>query len=170
MWRYYLGDHRLEGQTSLTMSKFHLLTLLMGVLLVSVPFTRNTAFASEDEDDEEDAVADDVVVLTTSNFDEIIAKSKFALVRSCEYLAPCPAPDDITPLQVEFYAPWCGHCKVRDRNESDRGVGGWTRAPNPSAPRADSCAPLLQDCHGAEGLRCVHCYCQGIYEISNSGS
>ena len=60
------------------MSKFHLLALLMGVLLVSAPFT--STFASEDaEDDDEEA--GDVVVLTTENFDEIVSKSKFALVR-----------------------------------------------------------------------------------------
>lgn len=60
------------------MSKIHLLALLMGTLLISVPFTRNSAFASDDDDDDDDADAgaDDVVVLTEKNFAEIVGKSK----------------------------------------------------------------------------------------------
>ena len=71
------------------MSKFHLLALLMGVLLVSAPFT--STFASEDADDDEEE-AGDVVVLTTENFDEIVSKSKFALVRFFVEIwsSPCP--------------------------------------------------------------------------------
>ena len=44
--------------------------------------------ASEDDDEIDE---DDVQVLTTENFDSWVSKQKLAL--------------------VEFYAPWCGHCK-----------------------------------------------------------
>ena len=44
--------------------------------------------ASEDDDEVDE---DDVQVLTTANFDSWVSKQKLVL--------------------VEFYAPWCGHCK-----------------------------------------------------------
>ena len=79
------------------MSKFHLLALLMGVLLVSVPFARNSVIAS---DDDNDAVADeDVVVLTEKNFDSIVKKSKFALV-SFARSYPCRR----VPMRLNLHA------------------------------------------------------------------
>lgn len=68
------------------MSRFHLLALLMGLLLVAAPFTKNSAFAEEEyDDDEEEAPKEDddkdVVVLTSKNFDDLIKKHKYVLVR-----------------------------------------------------------------------------------------
>lgn len=78
------------------MSKWSLLALFLGVLLVAAPFTRSV-LADEYEDDEEeggepaaggDDEEKDVVVLTTKNFDSVLKGSKFALVRGGDGLPP----------------------------------------------------------------------------------
>jgi hypothetical protein len=68
------------------MSNWRLWALALGLMLVVAPFTGSMASgADEDEDDEDD---EDVVVLTNSNFNEKIAKAKFALVTAIA-AAPC---------------------------------------------------------------------------------
>ena len=72
-----------------------LLVLLVGFLVVAAPIARVYAAEAEaadeygDDDDEAEAPAapaeddeKDVVVLTVKNFDDIVKKSKFALVRA----------------------------------------------------------------------------------------
>ena len=56
----------------------------VGALLLACLLVTARAEAEVDETD--------VVVLTDANFNDTLTKYKYAL--------------------VEFYAPWCGHCKV----------------------------------------------------------
>ncbi|GIL79329.1 hypothetical protein Vretimale_16524 [Volvox reticuliferus] len=106
------------------MSRWSLLALLLGLLLVAAPFSKHRlAWADEyDDDDDEAAPADDdekdVVVLTTSNFDDIIKKSKYAL--------------------VEFYAPWCGHCKSLKPHYASAATSLKTAAPDVVIAKVDA--------------------------------
>lgn len=59
------------------MRRYSIVALLLGLLVVAAPFTRNTAFAADDEDDDEE---NDVVDITSKNFDSIVKGSKYALV------------------------------------------------------------------------------------------
>lgn len=66
------------------MSKRELKWALCAVLLLSASFLHARADEYDDDDEEGGAAKDDdekdVVVLTTKNFDEIVKKSKYALV------------------------------------------------------------------------------------------
>lgn len=85
------------------MRSFQLLALLLGCLLLAAPLTRvHCAEDAEDDEDEyeepdedtgETAKADDVddsekdvVILTSKNFDNIVMKAEFALVRRWMFL------------------------------------------------------------------------------------
>lgn len=66
------------------MSNRVLLALALGLLLMAAPMARgndNDGYY-DDEEEDESAGDDDVLVLGTQNFDEQIAKTKFALVRN----------------------------------------------------------------------------------------
>ena len=70
--------------------KFLILSCLAALLATQV-FAEEEVKALE-VDDEELAVENGVIVLTDVKFDEVIKANEFIL--------------------VEFYAPWCGHCKT----------------------------------------------------------
>jgi hypothetical protein len=91
---------RRVGLTSRKMKKFQLLALLFGLLLVAAPLHASAdEYGDEDEEGEEAGAAKggddsekDVVVVTTKNFDDLLKKHKFALVRR-----PGPVDRDHNP-------------------------------------------------------------------------
>ncbi|KAG2485578.1 hypothetical protein HYH03_015739 [Edaphochlamys debaryana] len=100
--------------------------LLLGLLLVAAPFTKFASadeYGDDDDDDEADAAPKgdddpDVVVLTTKNWDTVVKPSKFAL--------------------VEFYAPWCGHCKTLKPHYSKAATILKTAAPDVVIAKVDA--------------------------------
>eukprot|EP00887_Chlorella_sp_A99_P005246 scaffold1.g5246.t1 len=82
------------------LSRHHRLLLALGlaVLLIAKPISVRGEEEEEEDDDERPADDEekDVVVVTDKNWDDTVGKSKYAL--------------------VEFYAPWCGHCKALKPN------------------------------------------------------
>lgn len=88
------------------MSRWQLVALLLGLLLVAAPFAKHNGVYADDEYEDEDggdapAEGDadpsekDVVVITKDNFDTAVKKAKFALVRPPARQPParCLAPD-----------------------------------------------------------------------------
>ncbi|MEW5315601.1 MAG: hypothetical protein WDW38_007018 [Sanguina aurantia] len=78
------------------MSRSTILLAFAALLLISSPLLirGQDEYGDEDLDAALDAGAgtDDVAVITVANWETVVASSKFAL--------------------IEFYAPWCGHCKT----------------------------------------------------------
>nr|QKY15211.1 protein disulfide isomerase 1 (PDI1) [Polytomella parva] len=73
------------------MKRSNFILTFLALLLVASPFVK-LAFAAGGGADEIEVDESNVVVLTSKNFKSVVGSSPFAL--------------------VEFYAPWCGHCKT----------------------------------------------------------
>lgn len=101
------------------MSRWSLLALMLGLLLVAAPFAKQSMVAASEEYDEgegeEGGAADeeekDVVVLTTKNWDSIVPKSKFALVRARS--ARGAGPGSCSPKQQVGSGSGSGCCGSR---------------------------------------------------------